>query len=481
MRFTTLTLALFLAAPLIAQDDPPPAPQEAPVDKDKIRELVRQLGSEDIRIRTGAEQALEDLGEIAAPILEEFLDHDEPEIRNRARRILERILFGSAHGASILPNRLGGKRNRVARGGGGSDTEDAVLAALKWLSRHQAPDGSWRVNGHTDECNKPLPNGKTYGSEACADEMGSDAHDVGVTGLALLAFLGSAYTSISRDTYDAICFGEVVRKGVEFLLGEQKKDGALSKGTDREMYSHAIATLALVEATVFGREAGWRRGTLMAVRYLVDAKSENKGWRYEHQPAKSDSFVTFWAVQALGIASRLGFRVKHRVFRDAIDWYDEVTDEDFNRVGYDAPETGKVFIEGKNEKFSHHETLTAAGAFARAILDKKDGDPRVDNGLQLVQKDLPRWNENEIDFAYWHLGTLALFQHDGPSGEAWRRWNEKVKEALVKNQNVLSAGCENGSWDPVGRWCCEGGRVYATAINAMTLETYYRYPRFRKD
>jgi hypothetical protein len=27
----------------------------------------------------------------------------------------------------------------------------------------------------------------------------------------------------------------------------------------------------------------------------------------------------------------------------------------------------------------------------------------------------------------------------------------------------------------VDRWSGEGGRVYATAINALTLEVYYRY------
>jgi len=32
-----------------------------------------------------------------------------------------------------------------------------------------------------------------------------------------------------------------------------------------------------------------------------------------------------------------------------------------------------------------------------------------------------------------------------------------------------------GSWEPDGRWCCKGGRVYATAVNALTLEVYYRY------
>ena len=48
-------------------------------------------------------------------------------------------------------------------------------------------------------------------------------------------------------------------------------------------------------------------------------------------------------------------------------------------------------------------------------------------------------------------------------------------DAVTMNEIATEAGCANGSWDPVDRWGFEGGRVYATAINALTLEVYYRY------
>ena len=54
-------------------------------------------------------------------------------------------------------------------------------------------------------------------------------------------------------------------------------------------------------------------------------------------------------------------------------------------------------------------------------------------------------------------------------------WHEADFEALVPTQRV--AGCEDGSWDPIGEWGGIGGRVYATAMSAMTLEVYYRYVR----
>ena len=68
--------------------------------------------------------------------------------------------------------------------------------------------------------------------------------------------------------------------------------------------------------------------------------------------------------------------------------------------------------------------------------------------------------------------------YDGPdSGRAqkyWKTWSQAISKTLVANQE--SAGCAKGSWGADDRWGFEGGRVYATAINALTLEAYYRLP-----
>lgn len=50
--------------------------------------------------------------------------------------------------------RIDAKPELLKRGGGGSNTEDAVLRALRWLARHQSEDGAWRVTGHTARCAK---------------------------------------------------------------------------------------------------------------------------------------------------------------------------------------------------------------------------------------------------------------------------------------------------------------------------------------
>ncbi len=57
----------------------------------------------------------------------------------------------------------------------------------------------------------------------------------------------------------------------------------------------------------------------------------------------------------------------------------------------------------------------------------------------------------------------------------WPTWEKALQEAVVKPQR--HDGNYNGSWDPIGVWGHDGGRVYSTALLCLTLEAYYRYSR----
>jgi hypothetical protein len=98
------------------------------------------------------------------------------------------------------------------------------------------------------------------------------------------------------------------------------------------------------------------------------------------------------------------------------------------------------------------------------------------NSINLLVQDLPVWQTNKVDFYYWYYTTLALFQYDGPDGPMWKKWNEPMRNTIVANQHTGKDGCRNGSWDAdQDRWGFEGSRVYGVALNAMSLEVYYRY------
>lgn len=139
-------------------------------------------------------------------------------------------------------------------------------------------------------------------------------------------------------------------------------------------------------------------------------------------------------------------------------------------------------IPGVNEHFADHPALTAIGVMTRLFLGSRRADPNVRGGAELLIADLPECDSRalKVDMYYWYYASFALFQLDGPKGPYWRKWNQAIKGALLDSQNRRT-DCRHGSWEPVDRWSCEGGRVYTTAVGALTLEVYYRYPNVVLD
>jgi len=375
-------------------------------------------------------------------------------------------------GGGKYGGRIGGKRKLVATGGGGGDTEDAVKNALKWLARHQNSDGSWGVTGHVGRCNTH-PQYATGGK--CLPNDGVEEYDAGVTGLSMLAFLGAGYSHLSRDVEEGICFGDVVKKGLQWMMSHQDPEGCVGPRQGHYLYNHTICALALSEAYGLTGSNLFKDQAQRAVDFTLGAQNPGKGWRYSFKCGDNDSSVTGWAVMVLKSAETAGLGITRASYDGARAWFDEVTDENYYRTGYTMKGQGKTYIKGKNENFNGHEALTAISVMSRIFMDRNKSDVRLMMGCQAIVKDLPVWRDIDIDFYYWYYASLALFQYDGPTGTFWKQWNERMKDALVKNQCTRSHGCKFGSWEPVDRWSCEGGRVYATAINALTLEVYYRY------
>ena len=383
------------------------------------------------------------------------------------------LIGGGATGGGRFGYPRGGSRELTVKGGGDNRTEKAVLAALRWLARHQNLDGSWKVTGYHEECNQVA---KYASGPRCVDTPGDASHDTGVTGLSLLAFLGAGFSYQSSERYDGINFGDVVKKGLQWLISQQDPDGLVGgRVGERWMYNHLIATLALTEA--YGRTGGGvliQNAAEKALAYTVQAKNPGAAWRYTYRPGDNDSSITGWGAMVLKSAAmaNLGSPVAG-VSSNVLDWFDEVTSrKGYYDVGYTYADSGKTFEPGRNERFQYHPSMAAVASMSRMFLEKNRRSPAVVGGCNLLIRDLPEWEKDKIDYYYWYYGSLALFQFGGAH---WEKWNAAMKEALLPHQNGEDSGCQSGSWDPVGRWSHAGTRVYATAINALTLEVYYRY------
>src|SRR5262249_8326474 len=136
--------------------------------------------------------------------------------------------FGRGGGSDGgIGGRAGGHGNRS--GPGMKVTNEAVDWGLQWLANHQNPDGSWSSADFTANCKTNQCTGR-----------GNPAYDAGVSGLALLAFLGAGFTP------DAGAYKQTVKSGLRALRNMQDPEGCFGSRASRNFtYGHAICTLAM--------------------------------------------------------------------------------------------------------------------------------------------------------------------------------------------------------------------------------------------
>jgi hypothetical protein len=343
----------------------------------------------------------------------------------------------------------------------GRAAADAVPAALDWLARHQSPAGHWDGDGFAGLCR----DGRCPGP-------GGPLHDAGLTGLATLAFLGAG------ETHKTPGHGETVRSALRWLKQVQDPEGAFGDRTSNHFtHAHAVAALAMAEAYGLTQSPLFRGSAEAGVRFILRAQNPYLGWRYGVKPGDNDTQVTGWMVLALSSARSAGLSVPEESFQGALAWFDKVTEPEWGRAGYTARGNGPARPQELMDRFppDRSESPTAVAVAGRLLAGQGTDHPLVAKGLDLLARTPPAWDDRgSVDFVYWYFGSLASFRG---GGARWAAWSEAVGRALGPTQRGDDAGCARGSWDPVDPWGADGGRVYSTAINALTREIELRYAR----
>ena len=372
-----------------------------------------------------------------------------------------------------------------------------ITGALAWLAASQRPDGKWQA-------------------DKVANGPGRPAYDVGLTGLALTAFLVAGYDGKGDHEFD-----EPVEKGLAWLAGAQDKDGCYdsSRGIDPAtqvpeprprtrgrfvapisvttrdrtpfVYNHAAATIAMLEAYGLTGEGRWKTSAQKALAFIDKMRNPYFCWRYGVKPGNNDTSVTGWMLMPLFVARSINEQTKaagkpatdllqfdEQAFEGVKMWQDKMTDPDYGRVGYILRGTGPARPPALVDRFpgEKSESMTALGLWTRTVLGE---DPRkskiIELQAELCAKLPPTWNESDgsIDFIYWHWGALAMHQ---VTGKHRKTWMAALEIALIEHQRRDGRTEDvQGSWDPVDVWGMVGGRVYATAINLLTLLTRERF------
>ena len=327
--------------------------------------------------------------------------------------------------------RSGVTRKRMLKiSGGTEETEAAVARGLHWLVRIQSPDGSWKLDG-------PFTEGADNSDEIAGTAFG------------LLPFLAAGHTHMAtkQSKYD-----KVVEKGLYYLIRKQNvKNGSFPGG----MYQHGLATIAVCEAYGLTQDPKLRVPAQRAVNYLVYAQHDAGGWRYAPRQA-GDTSVSSWAIMALKSGQMAGLDVPEMTFKKAIRFLNSVHNKKTGGYGY----TGT----------SGSYAMAAAGLLCRQHLQNwGPTNPDMIKGVKNILLQHPIGKRKHI---YYHYYATQVMHNFG--GEAWKNWNERMRDEFVSTQE--KKGADVGSWSPRGdTHGRRGGRLMYTSMVLLSLEVYYRY------
>lgn len=354
-------------------------------------------------------------------------------------------LLGSLAGDD-LAGRGKSKAALLAQGGGTEGSEKSVALALAWLAEHQLSNGSWSYQlNHCPSCG-----GK------CRDS-GSNGSTIAATAMGLLPFLAAGNTPTTGK------YKRVVDRGLSYLLSQGKEEeGGLSfRDGPGNMYSHGLATITLCEtyAMLSARDRGRFRSLEYAVqeatRYIEYCQASDGGWRYTpKQPG--DTSVTGWMMMGLKSAEMAGLDVDPRSVLGCRSFLRDVVGmEDGQRYSYRS---------GEGESLA----TDSIGLLCRLYLDWRVDNPTLQAGARRLAE-----STRNLDNPYYNYYVSQLLHHIG--GKVWNNWNYEMREKLIAAQCM--DGHERGSWFPEtpDGHCQSGGRLYATALNCLVLEVYYRH------
>ncbi len=348
-----------------------------------------------------------------------------------------------------LDSRSVDMKKKLLREYGGSESSEAAVAnALKWIAKHQMPNGAWTFM-HTAVRND---SGGNPGDPARAKAFNA------ATAMALLPFLGAGQTHMQGE------YKDLIRRGLLFLVGNGKAkviggvptlDFSEPGGT---LYSHGLAAIVLCEAFAMTEDPALLGPAQAAINFTAFAQNSDGGWRYSARGTPpSDTSVVGWHLMALKSAYMGNLIVPPATVRGAIGFLDSVSADEGSQYGYDAPSP------------TIRPACTAIGLLCRMYTGWDKNHPGIKKGVEHLSN--IGVSRGDVYHNYYAAQVLRQF-----GGESWEKFNTELRDWLVSEQVPLSAGGAGGSWFFGGGHATDaGGRLYVTAMSTMILEVYYRH------
>lgn len=361
--------------------------------------------------------------------------------------------------------------------------------ALDYVARHQDPDGAFDQQEFLKLCTKP----------ACPVSAGSriQTDPVGTTALCALAYFGAGCTP-TKGRYRG-----VLARAMEYLLARQMANGDYEDNDLIGGYNRPLVLQAYSEAAMSSAESQeYLPFVQRGVDFIANIQSDKGGWRYRVVDNANDTSVVAWVLFASKAAEKAHARVRRSIYEgsDLVLAHDQTrptTDyEDFvvNLDPHYAFDPGKghehleYWTGYQDDKFVANRATTAIGLMSRNLLGYRRSHPFcIGSANTILVRQLPKlvpkkagdWAGLNLDFQFpmytLYYCTLSMHQM---GGKYFAQWDKVLRDLLPSTQK--RTGCERGSWESWGL-DRDFGRLYTTAMGALTLETYYRYAPILQD
>ncbi|MCD4657773.1 MAG: terpene cyclase/mutase family protein [Planctomycetes bacterium] len=361
-------------------------------------------------------------------------------------------------------------------------TSAAVQKAFRFLADSQSKHGYWLCDvGY--KLNDSYQITKTRGKHP------------GITSIACLAFMANGHFP-GRGHY-----GDVVRKGLNFVLGTIKdgdldpKNPGYASFDGTRMYSHAFATLFLAEILGMANfsaqiEKLIHEKLVLAVKLIVKSQNELGAWRYQPNATDADTSIAVCQLQALRAARNVGLKIPKKTIARV---------KEFIARSYENRNGSFYYQYNEQERFGSRAswTLTAAGICAMQqagqyqSFHRKDDLISLEKSIKYLEDGLynhdrlsrtnyysynsPTYrsffgNVPRYDYFYGHYyAAQAIYQFSIKKKSLWKDWFKRVRKDFLTLQR------SNGSWTD------QVGVNYATAMAALILQIHHEYlPIFQK-
>ena len=304
------------------------------------------------------------------------------------------------------------------------EASQAIDKGLKYLLSTQNKDGSW-------------------------DSDGEGGHSVGITSLALMAFMSKAHFPGFGP------HGDELNRGMKWMLKEAKTrpDGYL--GT--VMYEHGLATLALSEMWGMCRDPddddAIQKALEKAVEVILRSQNPGGGWRYQPQAdGGEDTSCTQTVFHALASARQAGIVVPNETISKLVNYLKTSHNTETGGFTYAPQGRAKVTI-----------ACTAGGAYIAQLAGQRDTE-MVNAALRYLKSQSPGIITGNTHYYYYaHYYAIQAMVQAGD--DEYSKWYPQIRDALISKQNAQRA------WGKVTKQ----GISYETPMAIIILATPHRY------